>query len=171
MWSNDNDNGLSIGALGASACVELFGAYGVELSRGSKDWGSSEERLLSGSVGFVGRRVRGTCLLAAAVPPLELSCPQQGGPLRDWVGELANQFVGRLKSKLLARGVEIFVTTPIVLSGIRIQPLPRGKAEPFVFTSSAGDVLAWVEVETEEAFVLGSEQPESTNGEGDVIVL
>lgn len=171
MWTNDNENGLTIGALGASACVELFGAYGVELSPGSKDWGNDDERMLSGSVGFVGRRVRGTCLLAAPTAPLELSCPEQGGALRDWVGELANQFVGRLKSKLLARGVEIFMTTPIVLSGVRIQPLPRGKAEPFVFTSNAGDVLAWIEVETEGQFEIGAEQADGSNGEGDVIVL
>ena len=171
MWSNDNESGLTIGTLGASACVELFGAYGVELSPGAKEWGSGDERLLTGSVGFVGRRVRGTCLLAAPTAPLKLSCPEEGGALRDWVGELANQFVGRLKSKLLARGVEIFVTTPIVLSGIRIQPLPRGKVEPFVFTSSAGDVLAWIEVETDEHFELGVEQPGPSNGEGDVIVL
>jgi CheY-specific phosphatase CheX len=90
--------------------------------------------------------------------------------MRDWIGELTNQFMGRVKTKLLAHGVEVFVTTPIVLSGVRIQPLPRGHVEPLVFSSHAGSVLTWIELETHPAFVLGSEHP-GFNGEGDVIVF
>jgi hypothetical protein len=170
MWQQNQDIEVTIGELGMRACVELFQAYGVELAPGAGGWGANDERLLSGSVGFVGRSLRGTCLLAAPEPPLAASCPEQGGALRDWVGELTNQFVGRLKTKLLSRGVEVFVTTPIVLSGVRIEPLPRSRAEPMIFTSSAGPVLAWVEVETEESFALGAERP-GQSGEGSVIVL
>jgi hypothetical protein len=170
MWRQNQDIELTIGALGNRACIELFGAYGVELHLGSTSWGRSDERLLSGSVGFAGRQLRGTCLLAAAEKSLLASCPEQGGMLRDWAGELTNQFVGRLKTKLLARGIEVFVTTPIVLAGVRIEPLPRSRAEPSVFSSSTGEVLAWVEVETQHDFVLGSEHP-GQSSEGDVIVL
>jgi hypothetical protein len=170
MFRQNHGVELELGSLGARSCVELFGAYGLELNRGVGGWGANDERLLSGSVGFVSRRLRGTCLLAAPEGPLVASCPERGGAIRDWVGELTNQFVGRLKTKLLARGVEVFVTTPIVLSGVRIEPLPRSRAEPSVFGSSAGPVLAWVEVEAEENFVLGSEHP-GQRGEGDVIVL
>jgi hypothetical protein len=170
MWQQNQDVELELGSLGARACVELFGAYGIELTRGAGGWGENDERLLSGSVGFIGRRLRGTCLLAAPERPIAASCPERDGAIRDWVGELTNQFVGRLKTKLLARGVEVFVTTPIVLSGVRIEPLPRSRAEPAMFTSSAGPVLAWVEVETQPHFVLGSEHP-GQSGEGDVIVL
>jgi hypothetical protein len=170
MWSHDNAIEGQIGAMAARACVELFGAYGVALAPGTSRWAASDERLLSGSIGFVGQRIRGTCLLAAAESPLMASLPEHG-TLRDWVGELTNQFVGRLKTKLLSRGVEVYVTTPIVLSGIRIQPLPRANVEPAVFACSAGDVLTWVEVETEERFVLGSEHPDRSGFEGDIIVL
>jgi hypothetical protein len=170
MWHQNQDIEFTIGALGTQACVELFQAYGVALTQGTGSWGANDERLLSGSVGFVGRSLRGTCLLAAPEQPLAASCPEQGGALRDWVGELTNQFVGRLKTKLLSRGVEVFVTTPIVLSGVRIEPLPRSRAVPTVFTSSTGPVLAWVEVETEESFVLGEEHT-GQSSEGDVIVL
>lgn len=161
---------LRIGALGAEACKELFGAYGVGLSPAQKPWGKSDDRLLSGSMGFVGRHVRGTCLLATTEGPLMKSCPTQG-KLRDWVGELTNQFVGRLKTKLLGCGVEVFVTTPIVLSGVRIQPLPRGRLEPFVFSSADGELLVWVEVDIDDAFVLGSLHPGRSNVEGEVILF
>ena len=170
MWIQTSETELTIGALGASACTELFQAYGVGLTPAQKAWGNSEERLLSGSMGFVGRHVRGTCLLATTEKTLLSSCPAQG-KLRDWIGELTNQFVGRLKTKLLGCGVEVFVTTPIVLSGVRIQPLPRGHLEPTVFSSPAGDVLVWVEAETDEGFVLGSLHPGRSNVEGEVILF
>src|SRR5262245_26937283 len=110
MWKQDSDVELRISEFGAAACVELFGAYGLELRASPATSARSEERHLSGSIGFVGRHLRGTGLLAAAERPLAASCPEQGGALRDWVSELTNQFVGRLKTKLLARGVEVFVT-------------------------------------------------------------
>jgi hypothetical protein len=170
MWNQNNDIEEAISALGARACVELFSAYDLELEPGPLHRVRSDERLLSGCIGFVGQHIRGTCLLAATEKPLTASCPQRAPVLRDWVGELTNQLVGRLKSKLLARGVEVFVTTPIVLSGVRIEPLPRNRREPFIFSSSAGEVLVWLEVETEGNFVLGAERAGKTN-EGDVVVF
>jgi hypothetical protein len=170
MKAQHSDIELKIGSLGSEACTELFDAYGVGLSPAKKDWRVNEERMLSGSMGFVGRHVRGTCLLATTEAPLLKSCPTRG-KLRDWVGELTNQFVGRLKTKLLGCGVEVFVTTPIVLSGVRIQPLPRGRLEPFVFSSADGEVLAWVEVDVDDDFVLGSLHPGRSNAEGEVILF
>src|SRR5262245_25388000 len=170
MSTRNNEIELRIGALGAEACGELFNAYAVALSPAKKDWGASDERLLSGSMGFVGRHVRGTCLLATTEAMLLKSSPTSG-KLRDWVGELTNQFVGRLKTKLLGCGVEVFVTTPIVLSGVRIQPLPRGRLEPCVFSSADGEVLVWVEVDIDEGFVLGSLHPGRSNAEGEVILF
>jgi hypothetical protein len=170
MWTRESDIELKIGALGANACSELFNAYGVALSPATKSWGESEERLLSGCMGFVGRHLRGTCLLAATEKTLVDSCPTQGS-LRDWIGELTNQLVGRLKTKLLGCNVEVFVTTPIVLSGVRIRPLPRGRLEPTIFSSKDGEVLVWVEVETDEEFAFGSLHPGRANIEGEVILF
>ncbi len=170
MLNENEEVALRIGSLGASACAELFDAYGVGLGPATNAWGESNDRLLSGVIGFVGRGVRGTCLLAGTDGPLAASCPE-GGRLRDWVGELANQLLGRLKSKLLARGVEIAVTTPIVLSGVRLQPLPRGRLEPTVFDSPWGPVLVWTEVEIDDEFALGSEHPGSTWGEGQIFLF
>ena len=170
MWIQDTDIEIQVSTLGAEACTELFHAYGVGLSASETTWGDSDERMLSGSMGFVGRHVRGTCLLATTEKTLLVSCPTRGR-VRDWIGELTNQFVGRLKTKLLAGGVEVFVTTPIVLSGVRIQPLPRARMEPTVFSSLEGDVLVWIEVETDEGFALGSLHPGRSNVEGEVILF
>jgi hypothetical protein len=170
MTNHNDDLALRVAALGQRACVELFSDYGVELGASSGGWADSEERLLSGVIGFVGRRVRGTCLLAGSEGPLAASCPE-GGRLYDWVGELANQLVGRLKSKLLGLGVEVALTTPIVLSGVRLKPLPRGRLEPAVMSAAAGPVMVWTEVDADREFALGSEHPGLTGREGAVLLF
>lgn len=170
MFSENQEIAHQASQLASAACVELFDAYGVSLSPSNVPWGQSDEALLSGVMGFVGETVRGTCLLAGEYAPLAASSPV-GGRLRDWVGELANQLAGRLKTKLIARGVEVALTTPIVLSGVRLQPLPRGALEPTVFTSAAGVIMVWVEVEASDGLSLGSVRPKASSTEGDILIF
>lgn len=144
--------------LAAAACVELMGAYDVVLEPTQQSWDDSDEVLFSGVMGFVSDSVRGTCLLAAPESTLRAAAPD-AAILRDWVGELANQLVGRLKSKLMARGETIKLSTPVVLSGVRLSPLPRTQAQPALFASSAGRVMVWLEVEVAPGFELGAERP------------
>ena len=154
----------------AASCIELFDAYGVKLTADGSPWATHEGTLLSGVIGFVGSRVRGTCLLASTELPIEASCPP-GGRARDWVGELTNQLMGRLKSKLVARGLGVELSTPIVLSGVRIQPLPKAKLEPTVLSSDRGPVLVWLEIETAADFALGTERQGLSGVEGDVLLF
>jgi hypothetical protein len=154
----------------AGSCVELFSAYGVNLRANGSAWGTTNEPLLSGVIGFVGARVRGTCLLASTTGPITASCPP-GGRDRDWVGELTNQLMGRLKSKLVARDLGVELSTPIILSGVRIQPLPKATLEPTVLSSEHGSVLVWLEIETAQGFVLGAEREGLSGAEGDVLLF
>jgi len=157
-------------ALAAGACVELFDAYGVPLTASAGNWRDSPEQLISGVMGFVGSRVRGTCLLAASPAAVQATCPPEGR-MRDWVGELSNQLVGRLKKKLLSRGVEVALTTPIVLTGVRLQPLPRGHVEPCGFESPHGVVLVWVEVEASPSLSMESEQAAAPESDVDLLLF
>ncbi len=153
----------------ASSCVELFDAYGVALSNTpSADWATTDEPLVSAVMGFVSPQVRGTCLLACEQGPVKTSCPP-GGRIRDWVGELANQLVGRLKIKLLGHDIEIGLTTPIVLQGIRLQPLPKAALEPSVFRSVEGTVLVWVEAEVAPGFSLPPARNPDAGESGDLL--
>ena len=158
--------------LATLSCIDLFGAYDVSLERSASEWSELNERTLCGVLGFVGRGVRGTCLLASTEKPVADSCPD-GGRLRDWVGELTNQLGGRLKSQFLAREVEVALATPIVLSGVQVKPLTRGPDHrPIALATRAGDdgtrghVLVWIEAECNEHFQLGPEkQVENRDGE------
>ena len=171
MKKQPNDGvAIQITELLAGSCIELFGAYGVHLAPDGSSWGTTNEPLLSGVIGFVGARVRGTCLLASTEPPITASCPPGGRP-RDWVGELTNQLMGRLKSKLVARELAVELSTPIVLSGVRIQPLPKATLEPTVLSSAQGSMLVWLEIETAPGFVLGAERHGLSGSEGDVLLF
>jgi hypothetical protein len=117
----------------------------------------------------VGDSVRGTCLLAAPQGTVEAAAPRSAGA-RDWVGELANQLVGRLKAKLMARGATIALSTPVVLRGVKLSPLPRTDVAPVVFESTAGKVLVWLEVEIEDGFQLGEERALKAS-EGELLVF
>jgi hypothetical protein len=156
--------------LAASSCIELFDAYGLPLAQGNDGWRESPEQLISGVMGFVGPRVRGTCLLAAEPAAVQATCPPEGR-MRDWVGELSNQLVGRLKKKMLSRGVEVALTTPIVLTGVRLQPLPRGRIEPTAFSSDKGFVVVWVEVEAAQNLSMDSEQAEPADPDVDLLLF
>jgi hypothetical protein len=156
--------------LTASSCVELFAAYGVALKANGAEFIASDEVLLSGVIGFVGPELRGTCLLVGNRSPIELSSPQKDHT-RDWVGELTNQLVGRLKRKFLGYGLEIALTTPVVLSGVHLRPIPRRELSPRVFSSESGSIMVWVEVEAEPGFALGPAISDATSAEGDVLMF
>lgn len=166
----NDDVAQAVTELLVGACIDLFAAYQVDLAESGSRWATTNEPLLSGVIGFVGSRVRGTCLLASTEPPIAASCPP-GGRHRDWVGELTNQLMGRLKSKLVARELSVELSTPIVLSGVRIQPLPKAKLEPTVLSGSFGSVLVWLEIETAPDFVLGRERQGLSGNEGDVLLF
>ena len=144
---------LLVENLAEEACFNLFEAYGVRLEHVEIAHTPSGERSLTGIIGFTGNGITGMCLVAASEEPLAASNPAQGS-LRDWVAELSNQLAGRLKHKLLSQGVEVYITTPIVLRATRIEPLPRRKLMPRGFSALGGSVALWVEVEITPDFAI-----------------
>ncbi len=138
------------------ACVDLFQAYGVPLDEVDPNSPSDATLLLTAVIGFTGPGLRGTCILASTEHPLKQSNPIAGS-LRDWIAELSNQLVGRIKNQLLRYGAEVYVTTPVVMRGEHLAPLPRFVLQPQAFTTSEGGrVFLWVEVEATADFQLSA---------------
>jgi hypothetical protein len=154
--------------IAGQACIAMFSDYGVELERIGCEAAKTEDILYCGVMGFVGAKVRGSVLLAATKIAVERSCPPNG-VARDWTGELTNQLVGRVKTRLLARGIKTMLATPLVLQGEHIAPVPRRKLNPGCFSSNPGVVLVWVDVECDSDFVLGDDSEEPATGEGDAL--
>jgi len=148
--------------LAAATCEELFGRYGVAVRRADEtEQPLSPEFFLCSVIGFTGRDVRGTLVLALTEELSGLSNPVAGGnpraPLdrviqRDWVGELSNQLLGQIKLELLRRGVEIYINLPAVLLGQHLAPLPRPQLKPLKFALGNGAAAVWIEIEARPDF-------------------
>jgi hypothetical protein len=158
-----------IRGLAGAACIELMRAYGVEAAATTEEWGPTNEPMLAGVMGFVSEQLVGSCLLAGSKEVLMASAPNDARP-RDWVGELANQLVGRLKSKLMGRGLTITLSTPVVLSAISLSPLPRTDTAPTVHQTPLGRLLVWVEVDASPDFDWGPPE-DLPAAEGDLVVF
>jgi CheY-specific phosphatase CheX len=153
--SEPDDVQETIGRLAQAACMELFEAYGVAVTptSDSSDNVLGDAPTLTGVVGFTGPGLHGMCLIASTDAALRASCPVEGS-LRDWMAELVNQLVGRLKHKLLAHGAVVYITTPVVMQGARVQPRsPRGLKQTS-FSYGAGGITLWVDVEIADGFAL-----------------
>jgi CheY-specific phosphatase CheX len=166
MSSGVDQTSERIALLVGQSCIQLFEAYGVALTSSSQAADStSEDPVLFGVIGFVGKSIKATCLLSAEKRLIEASCPS-GNASRDWIAELSNQLLGRLKMRLLGCGVNVILTTPLALSGVRLTALRRSGLWPITFSSDFGPVLIWLELEVAEGFELGVEQaPDVNTGE------
>jgi CheY-specific phosphatase CheX len=140
----------------ARACHELFAKYGVALRRiAQEDQPLSPEFLLCAVIGFSGRHVRGTLVLATTEDLLISSRPRgKRVATRDWVGELSNQLLGHVKLELLRHEVEIYLNLPAVLGGEHLAPLPRKAIKPIKFVADTGAAAIWIEVEMGPGFKL-----------------
>jgi CheY-specific phosphatase CheX len=147
--------------LAPEAIVEVFAAYGVSLAKKTAPLAPiplktpAGKPIVAGVVRFAGEAIRGTLLLAtsfdvaASVWParLERRPVSEGSSsdwvlVRDWIGELANQGIGRIKNRLHRRGVSFDVYPPSALSGPALAfATPKGPAPlSHVFSAGGGDV-------------------------------
>jgi Chemotaxis phosphatase CheX len=134
--------------LASEACVSLFSDYSLELRRVETLSGIVDTGLMyCGVVGFTGDQMRGSILLATTRGPLGRTAPVNDTSLREWIAELSNQLLGRFKNKLVARGVVLHASTPVVLRGVHLTPIMRAELTPLVFDSDDGCVCVWVDAE------------------------
>ena len=112
--------------------------------------------------------MNGASILAASESPIAKSNPVDGS-LADWIAELANQLVGRIKNQLLLNGADVYATTPIVLPGDHIAPMRRPDITPLVFSADEGSVFVWIELETNPEFTLGV--PSEVVREGEAVLF
>jgi CheY-specific phosphatase CheX len=147
------------------AVSDVFQSYGVRLTRrpgpaptpALVDAAAKGEAIVASVVGFNGADFRGTALLAttfelaaSARPPAQrktaLSTTSAADWIfvRDWVGELCNQTLGRIKNRVSRYGVAFDVAPPAAFSGSALTfALPKSPvAHSFAF--DAGDHTVWM---------------------------
>jgi hypothetical protein len=153
-----NPDNRPIDDLVFDCCRELFSAYHLETHpRDRSDFPATEELAVCGVMGFGGKLMRGALVLVATREPLQHTNPDGLGSERDWVCELANQLMGRIKNRLLSLGVEILLATPAGLSGVNLSPTTAKLRAPQVFSAANGFVCVWIDYECAAGFELREE--------------
>jgi CheY-specific phosphatase CheX len=109
-----------------SAVVELFASYGMACVEGESS-GPEAETQLASMIGFSGRNIRGGLAFAADpdliadLLPVARSAPEFELQVRDWLAEMTNQLLGRLKNKVATAAFDFKVGTPACFSGTSVR--------------------------------------------------
>lgn len=127
-------------------CRKLFEDMGVSLRERTAQGAAAPPMVYGGVIEFVGKGLRGSVTLASSSEPLASTKPVPGAGDRDWLAELTNQLLGRIKNQLLLYAVEITFGTPVTLRGEHFASLERGKDPPLAFEGARGFVRVWLEV-------------------------
>lgn len=161
-----NPNNSPLDDLVFDCCLALFSAYGLAAEPRPRESFPATERLaFCGVMGFGGKLMRGALVLATTKEPLEQTNPSGLDSQRDWVCELANQLMGRIKNRLLTLGVEVHLATPAGLSGDNLSAAPGKLRAPQVFAAANGFMCVWIDYECVEGFVLPSGPAAEAGGE------
>lgn len=151
---------------------ELFVAHGVApVALGLP---SDDEPLrirTAAIIGYSGPEVRGTVMLAVSREGLAATRPI-GDDDRDWLAELCNQLLGRVKNRLFRHGVQISMSTPLVIRGERLAPSMKGEHAPYRWAVAQGIAYAWFDLECVPAFVWNPASSDSgVLDEGDALLF
>jgi hypothetical protein len=167
------DSQTIINNITSEACLSLFSDYSLPLLAAQMPEQQLHPELLYCSViGFSAEQLRGTLVLATTSEPLGRTTPVQGGSLREWVAELSNQLLGRVKRQLQDRGVTLLMATPIVLRGNHLRPMPSKEAEPLTFVCDGGCVCVWMDAVIAPGVDLTQVQAEAGGmGEGETMLF
>jgi hypothetical protein len=101
-----------------------------------------------GVVRFTAPGMSGTTILGASGKLLKRA--NAGGTSdRDWIAELANQFFGRFKLKLLRGGIGLWSMSPVAATGrLLATGVSQPETTPFAFVGPQGEAIAvWIEIE------------------------
>lgn len=148
-------------------CVrELIEQCGLTISDGRGEAAPMER---AAAIGFSGDQVRGAIGLGMQATTLQRLADAQAAPshepapepdtlVEDWLGETANQLLGRFKNRLLGHGASVSMALPMVLRGLRMQFAAERDdgVTTYVFDSAEGPICVWLDVRVNDGFLLTS---------------
>lgn len=173
---SDNRNALDTMIQGSA--VDLFHSCGLAVAPVERSHQQRNEAVqmpeLGGMISFVGRGFSGT--LTVGVPPTVFDLIKQD-PLRpysgrDWVREITNQLLGRIKSRLLQYRVTLQAGLPTVMGrdAIERQRARGGLFAVYTFRTLRGDIVITLSGEIDLGIFVYTGVA-SVASEGDVILF
>jgi len=162
-------------AAAVAAALELLAAYRVTLQPavGAQAQAPGPALAALGFVRFRASGLNGTATLGASAPMLKRSNASRTSH-SDWIAELANQFFGRFKLKLLRAGFELWSMEPIANTGrLLVTGVTQPQSVPFAFVDAAGGAVAlWIEIEVSGEVKINAPGGDAAiPNEGDVILF
>jgi hypothetical protein len=137
-------------AAAIAAAQELLAAYRVSIQpvEGARGQAPAPALAALGVVRFTAPELSGTATLGTSATLLRRSNPVATSD-RDWIAELANQFFGRFKLKLLRGGFELWSMAPVAVTGrLLATGISQPASAPFAFVDARGGAVAlWIDVE------------------------
>jgi hypothetical protein len=137
----------------AEAVVDLFKDYGLTLRPTPADV-AVDKRVpdLISLAKFEGRDLSGCLVLGATNELIALSgraAGIDGNAKTDWIAELANQLLGRVKNHALRAGIGFGVVPPAVVDGKHLRPVvDQPDFQPTFLSCEEGVVCLWIELRT-----------------------
>lgn len=160
------------------SAVDLFHSCGLAVAPVQRSQQRGADQLqfpeLGGTISFVGRGFTGT--LTVAVPPAVFALIKQDPARpysgRDWVREITNQLLGRIKSRLLQFQVTLQAGLPAVMGrdAIERQRVRGGLFVAYTFRTLRGDVIVTLSGEIDHSAFVYTGVTNIPN-EGDVILF
>lgn len=134
------------------SCISLFDAYDIVVEPVTRDE-TGDQKMLLGFIGFAHSNLRGALAITSSQALLDETA--QGACPKDWIGELANQLLGRLKNKLLSYDVVLQMSTPIAMSGYALSIAgDPASVEDIYFSTPYGPLHLHLDLELSVGFVL-----------------
>jgi hypothetical protein len=163
-------------AAATTAAAELFAAYGVTIAQvvGPGIQLPIPDLAALGIARFSAPSLLGTAVVGASTGTLRRSNARGTSDL-DWIAELANQYIGRFKLKLLRAGFELWSLAPGRVTGrLLVTAVSQPQYSPIFFRDpKGGSVAVWIEMEIKSPLKITP--PASGDGEipheGDIILF
>ncbi len=123
----------------------------------------------------LGGKLRGSLVLSVPNAVLAQSHPTGGkdeNELTDWLAELTNLILGRIKRELLAYGITTELSTPVLISATAFR-FERFRGAPAVHGFAVGDerIYAIFEAVAEDGVALSATRDPALASPGDIITF
>lgn len=146
-----------------SCATALFAEYGLSIGEpvgpGDQQTTSLPGETLGGIVGYTGDRIRGSVSVLTLPSVLSRTLPSSVHPderaFCDWIGELANMLLGRLKNRLLRTGLSLEMAVPVSArgTGLTVSISPGTVWRCHTFHTAAGPIVVRFDAVFDAGFV------------------
>lgn len=150
-------NASILNKLLATATIELFEGYSYSVKYAGLTTHPPEQPEIAGVISFFGSELTGTLALATSKRLIDAKAAATPGVVSstDWLAELANQLLGRLKHLLISQSATIYLGTPMSVTGRELAfsgTASTPESTFHVFQAAQGTILIWLDLEYVDGF-------------------